>query len=167
MKKIAASVLIIFVILSSCKKGEEFPNTPVITFKSIEVTKNAAGKDEKVKIVISFTDGDGDLGYHSSGNGSPYDDTGSVYFHNYIIHRDSIHFGNWYFCTWGDEFSSGRMPFLTPDGSNKALKGDMQYDLFLPPHVTRDTLRYNIYIFDRALNRSNTVTSSSVIVTTQ
>jgi hypothetical protein len=59
----------------SCKKPDQFPDTPVITYKDIYSTRNSQGYDTKMTVLLNFTDGDGDVGYKDIGqNGPLYDD---------------------------------------------------------------------------------------------
>ncbi|MCX6290401.1 MAG: hypothetical protein NT126_01400 [Bacteroidetes bacterium] len=163
MKGIKIIVFVVIVLVSACKKAEQYSDIPSITFKSLTTAKDMTGYDVSGKITISFTDGDGDLGYYSSGNGLPFDDTLSQYYYNFIIKSSHLKNGNWIKDTLN---LSGRMPYLTPDGTNKTLRGDIAMDLFLPPHKIRDTMRYDVFIYDRALHQSNTVTSSNLVITT-
>jgi hypothetical protein len=163
MKIIKLLAAFLVIVAAGCKKPELYPSIPEIKFKSVTTTKDASGFDTQGRLVISFTDGDGDIGYHSEGNGSPYDDPTSIYYNNFIVKQFSKVIGVW---TVDTIDHSGRIPWLTPDGSNKALKGDIALDIFLPKHKIKDTLHYEVFIYDRALNQSNTVTTSDIIVTT-
>ena len=61
-------VIVAAVLVSSqCKKADEYPIEPVITFKSLTTVKDANGYDTDGILEIEFTDGDGDLGLN------PYD----------------------------------------------------------------------------------------------
>lgn len=161
MKKIKVLICISIFIAAGCKKPEQFSDVPSISFKSVSTQKDAAGFDIGAKVVISFTDGDGDIGYRPSGNGSPYDDYGGPYYYNFNILMDSLHAGSW--ITDVTDTLSGRIPYLTQDGSNKALKGEIEMDIPLPISFTHTVLqyqlRYTIFIYDRKLNKSNAVTS--------
>ena len=61
---------------------------------------------------------------------------------------------------------SARLPFLTPEGPNKGLRGEINRELALPIGLVQDTLRYEIFIYDRSLNKSNTVNTSAIILST-
>jgi len=162
MKKIGLLAVLILLI-AACRKPDTYPDTPVITFKSISTTKSSAGYDVSSHVVISFTDGDGDIGYNSFGNGAIYDDTLSPYYSNFVVKVFQKKNGVW---TADTIKLPGRIPYLTPEGNNKALKGDIAMDLPLPFGVVNDTMRYDIFIYDRALHQSNTVTTSEIIITT-
>lgn len=171
-KKISLLIAAIVLIIYSCKKAEQFSPIPAISFKSLILQKNSNGFDVNAHVTISFTDGDGDIGYRQLGeNGSPYDDPNSPYYYNFIVQMYLLHSGNWS-AVGNDTLLSGRMPYLTPEGSNKALKGDIEMDVVLPVDTIGtpfliDTLRYDIFIYDRALHKSNTITTPQFIVKVQ
>jgi hypothetical protein len=56
---------------------------------------------------------------------------------------------------------------MEPRGSNESLKGEISiainYNILQP----NDTIRYDVYIFDRAGNKSNTITTSSIVTSVQ
>jgi hypothetical protein len=61
----------------------------------------------------------------------------------------------------------GRLPYLTPIGKNKALKGEISCAVDVPLHANQDTFRLDIFIYDRALHQSNFVTTSEIVLSTQ
>lgn len=174
MKRLIAFLVVaalVITVYSGCKKPETFPIIPAIEFKSIGSYKNISGKDSVTVITISFTDGDGDIGYAPAGNGPVFDDTSSAYYYNFIVHFYEKKNGVWVRDTVFDRppFSgfSGRLPNLTPRGENKALKGDISMDQYISFYpVQNDTIKYEVYIYDRALHKSNTVMTSEIVITT-
>jgi hypothetical protein len=136
-----------------CKKPNSYPDEPAIKLSSITVIKNPAnGLDSIARVVISFTDGDGDLGTEQ------YDGPD-----NFIVNLFEKNNGTWVAIL---PSLSGHLPYLTPSGSNTALKGDIEHDIGLPFGLVNDTLRFDIFIYDRALHQSNTVTTPEIVVTT-
>jgi len=145
---------------AACLTPPEFPNEPVIKFESIskfEINQANAGlPKDSIRIHLSFTDGDGDLG----ANGS-----------------DSIQI----FLT--DSRSNGRIntllrfpfniPDIPPEGTGNGISGDLYLTLeneaqsvscianrrlfAQDPDLPVDTFSYIIQIRDRAGNFSNTV----------
>lgn len=158
---------LIALIIASCKKPDEFPIVPVITYKEIYTSRNAQGFDQKITVVLSFTDGDGDVGYKATGQNDPiFDDPTSQYYNNYIAKLFQFTNGTWV------EYPTilplgGRLPYLTPTGKNKTLKGDISCDIDVPPQSLQDTFRLDVFIYDRALHQSNTVTTSAIILNSQ
>lgn len=164
------SVVILIAMLHACKKQVEYPIIPAIDFKRIEGVKDANGRDQSIKVTIGFTDGDGDIGYYSVESGKndhqfdfPADNT-NPYYNNFKVKTFRKVNGIW---TVDPVDISARIPYLTPEGSNKALKGEIERDLPVRPGLVKDTFYYEIYIWDRELHASNTVTTSQIILTTQ
>jgi hypothetical protein len=156
-KKIKGIIIVTIAIIASCKKPDSYSDVPAITFKSIFVEKNQAGKDSTAHLIISFTDGDGDLGTEM--NEGP---------NNFIVTPYRKEQGNWIIDTSLSVSSmSGHLPYLTQTGSNKALKGDVDHDIDLPLGFAHDTLQYQIYIVDRSLNHSNTIVTPEIIIDTE
>jgi hypothetical protein len=144
-------VLIVMAILvNGCIKFKTFPPTPVITFKSMSVTEVKQGQTP-IKIIFNFTDGDGDIGLTQQ-------DTSKD-----ILILD-LRRGNPVFSPIQYDY---RMPYVTPEGNNKSISGELAIDIpntFCRPGLTVDTLRYSIQIKDRAGNKSNILETPTVIV---
>jgi len=160
------SVVLVFLALS-CKKPDEYPIEPIISFKSIYSLQNASGIDQKMTVLLDFTDGDGDIGYKPVGeNGAIFDDPNSQYYNNYSATLFQFNDGAW------EEYTTvlplgGRLPYLTPEGKNKAMKGEIACDFDVPPNAVQDTFRLDVFIYDRALHKSNVVTTAAIVLTTQ
>ena len=156
MKYLRLFTLLIFatLLVFACKKPDEYPVIP------------NQGFDQLFYVTISFTDGDGDIGYKSreSGENDPiFDDPTSQYYNNFIVKMFIKQNGVW---NTIDTPVSSRIPYLTPDGKNKALKGDILRELNLPFPLLNDTMKYDIFIYDRALHQSNTITTPEFIFNT-
>lgn len=166
-KRFFSLIFIVAIAISSCRKPDEFPVQPVITYKSIFATQNAQGFDDKVTVLLDFTDGDGDVGYKPLGeNGSPYDDPASQYYDNYVAKLFQFKDTAWV------EYPTvlplgGRIPYLTPQGKIKTLKGEIACDFDVPPAAALDTFRMDIFIYDRSFHQSNTVTTTAFVLNTQ
>jgi hypothetical protein len=99
---------------------------------------------DTIKIVISYKDGDGDLG------------------------QDSANVKNM-FVTDSRNNSTGqfRIPQLAANGSG-AIQGSL--NIILPPQFfinnadTTETVTYSIYVVDRAGHQSNTVKATSLVI---
>lgn len=154
-------------LVFACKKPDEYPLVPVIEFKNIYTVKDNQGYDKYVYVVISFTDGDGDIGYHSPESGlneAEFDDPSSPYFNNYIVKTFIMQSNAWVTI---DTPISSRIPYLTPESANKALKGEILREFTVPVPLVDDTIRYEIFIYDRARQKSNTITTPSILLNTR
>ena len=165
-------LLISFPILFfRCSNQIEYSNIPAIEFKEFQLIKyNNSNRDSVLKIIISFVDGDGDLGLTQEDTIAPFN-PGSVFYKNYYAY---------YYEKVGDTFfqvrpeDSGipigdtirysyRFPDLRTQSNNKALKGDIEVTIGDINPVKSSILRFEIYIFDRALNISNKITTPAII----
>lgn len=171
LSKLFMKYLIIILLsafaLSSCKKPDEFPVIPAVTYKSIYSSRNAQGYDDKLTVLLDFTDGDGDVGYKDPGLNDPiFDDPNSQYYNNYVANLFQYKNGVW--ISYPTILPlGGRLPFLTPETKNKSIKGEIACDFDVPLQATQDTFRLEVFIYDRALHQSNKVNTDAIILTTQ
>ena len=140
-------------ITSSCIKKKDYPVIPNIKFEYLSRTPDS------VNIVISFTDGDGDVG-----NIMTQDSTTTSLFIEYYELRNNI----WHHII-ADSLAVPYyyvIPSVTPNSKNKTLEGeiDVKLESYFNPFTPYDTIKYTVQLFDRALNRSNIVETNSIIV---
>ena len=163
-------VVVILIAISSCRKADEYPIEPYIEFKELTKFANGQGKDTGIVITFTFTDGDGDIGFHQDEQGALY--TGEFYYNLYLNYQRKNangQFEPFYVPTPFDSITPNgdtiviikdipvqftyRMPFMEPSGRNKAIKGDISVDVstfgFSP------VSRFEFYMYDRALHKSN------------
>jgi hypothetical protein len=174
------------VAVGSCISPPEFPDTPSIEFKSLTVARQPTNPGDipadSVIITLGFEDGDGDLGLtQEEYNNPPYqrlnaDGTLNPNHWNYIIKlfvkNSTGQFVPYTRTPNGLEIQPesyyGQFPHLEPNADKKApLQGDLRFGQRLSlgsPFFPGQEVRYEITIKDRALNSSNTVTTSSFVV---
>ncbi|WP_162052572.1 hypothetical protein [Pontibacter pamirensis] len=175
--KYSAALLLLALLVSGCREEPNYPDEPAITFDRVDqytYTKNRITFDSLV-VVVDFTDGDGNLGLRRTPTGNsdpdfqPPFDQSSPYFNNFFanlqIKRGSIYVP--YPFPVASLNLNGRFPRLSNDDQDETLEGEIRYtltnfsnDIFDP----RDTVRFEIYIYDRALNKSNVVYSDDVVL---
>jgi len=161
MKRVALIFIAIIFVVVSCKKIEEYPDTPQITGITYSIKDTVDVLDNHVKKLIlelSVIDGDGDLGLFDSDTVSP-GDTSKVYIYQYnringIYVPEEVEENRFY-----------RIPFSQPAGQNKTLKCriliDMEYQVM---DNFSDTLKYECFIIDRAWHKSNVITSPEIVI---
>ncbi|MBL7713704.1 MAG: hypothetical protein JNL13_14615 [Chitinophagaceae bacterium] len=138
-------------IASCTKEKKSSGNIPKIQFTGLSGNTIKAGSNQVIYINFNFSDGNGDLGNKpSSGNYDIYtkdsrDDSSEV---NYFFPQDLP--GN---VEPGQEMSGV---------CNLGLLG--AFVLLRPSHPDRDTVRYEIYIKDRAGNESNRFTTPDIYI---
>ncbi len=155
LKKYFLFFFLIVVTIYSCNDDEEYPIIPEINFEGFTKlwNPNTMIYDRGV-LKISFKDGDGDIGLKNSETEPPYDYNLFVKYYEYqngdtvrVVIADS------------NEFNA-RIPMLTPQGSNKAIKGEIEDTVFMYNYQSDfDTIMFDVYLVDRALHKSNTVST--------
>jgi hypothetical protein len=153
-------------LLSACTKHEVYSVVPHIEYKSLEKIPTSTGVDDKAYLTITFTDGDGDIGLRPDDTMPPYN-PGGKYYYNFIID---------YFEKQGDTFvkidlpitNNSRIPYVEANLAERGVKGEIQIELFINNIMsTADSIRYEMYIYDRKLHKSNVVTTPSIYVKKQ
>lgn len=156
--KTSILILISSVIFISCFKTPEYPNEPVIKFVAYSVVQPYIVPDTGI-LRISFTDGDGDLGKLSNA------DSGSLSRVFIKVLKYDI------------EKPPQIIPIIPQKGTTKAISGTLDIYLagatgvglfdesscLLYSHPF-DTLQFEIYIKDRAGNKSNVIKTDPLII---
>ncbi len=158
--KISLFAILLIGIVSSCLKPETFPLEPIIKFDSFVAMSDSG------EIAISFTDGDGDVGL-TRGDTTGEFSSSKTFHHNLFIEYyekdDNLGWKRGKDLAGNDITFLYRVPYLTPNGNNKALKGVIKVVLepsyFNPLSSQSDTIKYKIRLADRDLNLSNTIES--------
>lgn len=153
--KYIALIVILASWLISCSKKEEYPVIPQIEFLGMtKLYDPVLERSDRGVLAISFKDGDGDIGLMDNDILPPYD-------YNFIVKYYEYQNGSEVrvIITDSNEFCA-RIPILTPLGSVKAIKGEIEDTLNIyNPQSPFDTIRFEVYLVDRALNKSNTVST--------
>lgn len=149
-------------MVASCVEKVQYPLEPVIQYAGFMVDTNALGFDSLGIVTITYTDGDGDIGLDSTDSVEPY-------LYNYYFTFKAMKNGILQpieLPDTGINFNS-RIPILTPTGKNKNISGEISRTLELYqawPFLSSDTIGFEIFIKDRALNISNVVQSPLYII---
>lgn len=149
-------ILLVLLISSSCRKASSISDIPKITFTSLTSIEYNTGKDSIGLLEFAYEDGDGDLGSLS---------TDSTSYRNLFVK---------YFVKENGVFTApvllvgfdATIPNLTPKAKNKSISGDIAYSLILPPGVVSDTIKFEVYIIDRANHKSNVIETNELVITT-
>ena len=111
-------------------------------------------------MVISFTDGDGDIGFNEGDTLPPYNYNSvdfNKYYYNLLLYYYEKNDDVWEEVELIVPYYY-RIPYLTPTGQNKSLKGEIEVSISLPANRP-DSIRFDIELIDRALHSSNILTS--------
>ena len=156
--------------LFSCKKeSTPPPGPPVISFASF-TTSNG----NNAVFTFNFTDPDVDIGLHQEDTTGSYSKTGVGYYDFYMRYyaKDTIGSGYvpFYYPYNGQPLTSlidssifaYRIPFVTNNIKSKTLDGQIVVNLsgYKPGSNNYfNNFRYEFWIYDRALHKSNVVTT--------
>jgi hypothetical protein len=133
----------------SCFNAPEYPDVPEIQLKEIRKSRGTPFSGDSVIVVLSFKDGNGDLGKRNSLDTVP---------NLFIIDK---RFGVI------DSFSYS-IPNIPQNGSVKDVSGNIDINLLskiycnpLFPGITKDTLEFTFQVRDRAGNFSNMISTGA------
>jgi len=179
MKKHTQIILVVFLVvtlgLTSCRKFEKFPDIPEISYQGFGLENNVnTGITERGVLIFHYQDGNGDLGLDKGDTLPPYN-FGGPYYYNLVIdyyEQQNGAFVKVPLVFWDQEKQqydtltfNARFPVLTPVTGNQAIKGFIQDTLFLYNPLSKfDTIKFSVYIYDRALNKSNTIETPPIII---
>lgn len=170
--------LLMTALLSGCITDPKFPKEPRISFESIRKIRKPAivgqvggSARDSVIITIRFEDGDGDLGITKDQvlNEEPW--KGGKEF-NYEVESFVKRGNTWeYYKEQGKKINqSGNFdPLVTPSSKPSPIEGTLDYSLIfyqnaLNPSAPNDTVKFTIFIRDRARHESNRIETDPIIV---
>jgi hypothetical protein len=155
-------IIIVAIALNSCKKIVQLPAVPRIEFTSFAIfdTVDILGNHAKGgRLKFYFEDCDGDLGLDVPNDNQT--DTTNLFFT--LFRKKGT---NMVPAASNDPLkpSSYRIPYMERLGRNKILKGTISITFLYLFYSPADTIRYDFYIMDRALNKSNVASTGEIIL---
>ena len=162
MKGLKSLILLSASLLMSgaCHKIEQLSAVPRIEFTSFQIfdTTDILGNQYKGgRLKFYFEDGDGDLGLNSPA-GSQSDSTNLFL----TLYRKTD--GNLVPAPDNDPLKppAYTIPYMDRPGQNKILKGSISVTFLYFFYSPTDTISYDFYVKDRALNVSNTASTVDI-----
>ena len=141
--------LLLCLYWQSCSEPPQYPIEPAIVFAGLDkdTLQQGVSNADKVRIKFTFTDGDGDLGNADS--------TINIFLKDLRNNQAAATF---------------QIPFIPVAGTKNGISGDITIAVnqtcCLPsceiPKNAMDTLRYEIFIKDRAGHESNRITTTPI-----
>jgi hypothetical protein len=150
-------LLILFsAVLISCQKKESYPVVPALEFSDFTIYCTQAEVDSFGIMLLSYTDGDGDLGL------AAYDTSTNFFVSYYKMENGQLKIGTRYNQVTGETDTinfNARIPYLAPSDYSGWIKGTIE-DTINPisdptSNKIYDTIMFKAYIIDRAGNQSN------------
>ncbi|MFL5765803.1 MAG: hypothetical protein ACJ77K_17790 [Bacteroidia bacterium] len=159
-QKIMLTALPAAILVSSCVKEKDFPDTPVIAFRQY-VTYGT----DSANCFITFKDGDGDIGIQHEDASSPNDLVMTYYYKDPVDGQYKLYDadGNPANGIQSPPYSY-RIPNLTPDGQFKAIEGEILIKLRAQPIYGpgHHDVKFEIQLRDRAGHLSNKVSTNEI-----
>lgn len=155
-KNSAPFILICFFFIA-CNKLETYDDRPIITESSYSLLQNDAGVDTSLVLKFTFTDGDGNVGLSTNDTIAPYDANVMIDYYEKIdgVFTKIIIPGT----TDTLNFNSRIKAF----GSGNPTKAEVEVKVNISV-VLADTVKFDYYILDKDLNKSNTVTTGTIVL---
>lgn len=148
-------------LLTSCIDRVEYPKEPYIKYENFFIVQDPVTSAKTGIIMISFTDGDGDIGLAEKDTIYPYHADGD-YYYNYIMNI---------FRKQGNDTLrlpyNMRIPPINPDDYEQNLKGEIYIDIPIDILLTvlpDNKFQFEVFIYDRALHKSNMITSPVILL---
>jgi hypothetical protein len=182
LKKYLIYLIFFAFFLTNCNKDPGFSSIPEISLKNMSYFEE--GTVQHIKLEINYKDGDGDLGLEptdTSGIYAPKNVKGrpsNIHFYNFIVtYLFKNDDGTYKTCNLIMNCSSDtilsstvntanlRFPVLNSVTKKQPISGVLTNDINSPALkkvFSGNTIKLQIYIFDRALNQSNVITTDSL-----
>ena len=149
-------------ILSSCIKQEEYSDIPEISARQFVLVFDTGQYAVQGILSFNFQDGDGDIGLSPRDTFPPFERNGG-YYYNLVISYFEMQNGTWVEVELNPPYSA-RIPVLNPEYPGKAIKGFISDTLATDPAPDFDTVKLEFFIYDRALNQSNILTTPNIVL---
>lgn len=161
----------IFLWLTGCKDGKDTIRfRPELALNGIYPFSSGNGYDSFVEVDLHFSDEDGDIGLTEKDSMYPFG-LGDPGFYNLFVYYQHKIGGIWVYPKnplLGPNDTlvlHERLTNITPTGRHKAIHGDIQLIIPARPYQYRgDSVRFEIQLIDRALQRSNVILTPSIFL---
>jgi len=157
-------LFIMALLLPSCIKEENYSIIPEIWYDNMTLVYNSVNDPYPSKgiLAITFQDGDGDIGLRARDTFPPFNKEGE-YYYNYVIRYFEKRDTGWAEVILNPPYSA-RLPMLNMGYEGKPIKGLIVDTLQMDPAPDFDTIRFEMFIYDRALHKSNVVSTPPIVL---
>jgi len=146
-------------LVSACLKKEQYSQIPEI--QQVYVLRDV--ENNKDYIYVDFTDGNGDFGLNDSDKNPPFDE-GSAFYYNLFLHYQVYEEQGWIDLEElpGNVLKNPfhiRVPRLDNNPTKATVRAEFPFAFYYRPYPN---MRFRVYLYDRALNKSNEVISAEI-----
>lgn len=163
MPRVFIVITILFFLVSCDEIAPEYSDIPEVEYQGYNLrilTDQLGNKTLVGRISFEFTDGDGDVGLPPLVESEEDPNIPDTVKYNFFLHTYDL---KGYEFVEVPEEDGGFLKYRIPTLDKKPLRGTMELDISYPL-ILYDTIFYTFYIFDRALNRSNTDTTDVIVL---
>lgn len=163
---ISLFLVCISAIFCSCVKSKEFPDIPYLEYRELQFSGKINNSGDTIPILnvkFYFQDGDGDIGSSDVANSQ------NLYFALYHKISDTVYAPVYALDKEGKAYPveyAYKLKAIEPINSNGALHGTMTWEMEdfagIEYEYPEDTVRFNIWLFDRSGNKSNVICTESI-----
>jgi len=155
------SIIIGLFVFISCHEITQYSEIPEIKYKS-HIARDSfdllGNSTRFVELTFSIIDGDGDFGLADDDTLPPYDTIYNFNFFPTLYEKTDSGFNKVEIA-----YPNFRIPFVEID-NHKAYKADIKVKMeYIYSFISSDTIKYDFYVVDKALNQSNVVTTPDII----
>jgi hypothetical protein len=145
-----AIVLLCILSFSACVKKDNY--SPIPSIKYVDFIQGG----DTAAVIFSFTDGDGNIGLGQA-------DTSAPMAPNCFLTYYEKENGIWKVVDWPAP-NTYRLPFINTSSKDKPISGEIRLKMnYYYLNTPFDTIKFDIYIIDRTLNKSNIITTRDII----
>ncbi len=166
--KLSISFFSILLFVQCGKDADKFNVIPHVEWRGheIEIIGDPSDNRKNIILKIYFTDRDGDIGLPQSE--IPADSCNTKNYSLFIKYFEKVG-GSFREISPADTCQPfhNHLPYLTPDGQNKVLEGEINAAfsyLAFPKNPGVDSVKFEVYIKDRANHISNIATSPAIFI---
>jgi len=143
---------LLLIINWGCEDSQSYPHTPHIAFHSFTVAPSAEPTEQAIgKLTLTFVDGDADIGFADTTLTDTFNLFLSTFYrqnNDYTLKFDPVGY---------------RLPEVPQSSYKTHAKGEIELTLpFIS--IPNDSIKFSVYLFDRAGNKSNTLETPSFLL---
>jgi hypothetical protein len=153
-------MLLVLFFFYSCRTGTEISIIPTLKITAIEVIAyDKQAKDSLITISLSYTDGDGDVGFPESDTST--ESNLKISFFEWKEGKEQVYISP---LTEDTLRFDERLPLLTPTGKFKQISGKMNIRIpaQLHPGYNPDSVVFYLQLVDRQFNKSERLRTSII-----
>ncbi|GAB2951885.1 hypothetical protein GCM10027048_16110 [Hymenobacter coalescens] len=161
-------------LATACEPAPDYPDEPSVEFNSIRAQRETPTDGNtafnRIFVTINYKDGDGDLGLSDFDRSQAPFNTAPYQFNYYVtmfVYNNSTRQFEQHL-----SFNSFFRRLLADDQKPQPIRGELTFEVnkengftvTYPEYRPGNRVKFEIYIYDRALHKSNTITTEELVL---